>query len=73
MEHLLNDCKDLPNQHENIHKLCDEMGQPVLSLTESQWKLRQIATLSEFTNGWKAIVEQSLASEEINKSKRAGL
>ena len=73
MEHLLNDHKDLPNQHENSHKLCDETGQPVLSLTESQWKLRQIATLSEFTNRWKAIVEQSLVSEEINKSKRAGL
>ena len=30
-------------------------------------------TLSEFSNGGKAIVEQILASEEINKSKRAGL
>ena len=28
---------------------------------------------SEFPNGEKAIVEQTLASEEINKSKRAGL
>ena len=28
---------------------------------------------SEFTNGGKAITEQILASEEINKSKRAGL
>ena len=30
-------------------------------------------TLSEFPNEGKAIVEQILASEEINKSKRAGL
>ena len=30
-------------------------------------------TWSEFPNGGKAIVEQILASEEINKSKRAGL
>ena len=26
MEHLLNDYKDHPNQHENSHKLCDETG-----------------------------------------------
>ena len=30
-------------------------------------------TWSEFPNGGKAIVEQILASEEKNKSKRAGL
>ena len=30
-------------------------------------------TWSGFPNGCKAIVEQTLASEEINKSKRAGL
>ena len=29
--------------------------------------------ISEFSNGGKAIVEQILASEEINKFKRAGL
>ena len=33
----------------------------------------ETATGSEFTNGGKAISEQILASEEINKSKRAGL
>ena len=33
--------------------------------TETLW--------SEFPNGGKAIIEQILASEEINKSKRAGL
>ena len=41
MEHLPNDHKDHTNQHENSHKLCDETGHPVLSLLESQWKLRQ--------------------------------
>ena len=30
-----------PNQCENSHKLNDEVGHPVLNLTESQWKLRQ--------------------------------
>ena len=30
-------------------------------------------TWSEFPNGVKAIVKQILASEEINKSKRAGM
>ena len=33
----------------------------------------QTTTWTEFLNGGKAIVEQILASEEINKSKRAGL
>ena len=41
MEHLSNDHEDHPNQYENTHKLCDETLHPVLSLTESQWKLRQ--------------------------------
>ena len=41
MEHLSNDHEDHPNQHENSHKLCDETGHTVLSLLESQWKLRQ--------------------------------
>ena len=33
----------------------------------------EATTWSEFSNGGKAIVEQILASEERNKSKRAGL
>ena len=41
MEHPSNEHEDHPNQHENSHKLCDETGNPVLSLLESQWKLRQ--------------------------------
>ena len=41
MEHLSNDYEDHSNQHENSHKLCNEMEHPVLSLLESQWKLRQ--------------------------------
>ena len=39
-EHLSNDHKDHPNQHENSQKLCNETRHPVLSLTESWWKLR---------------------------------
>ena len=41
MEHLSSDHKDPPNQHENSHKLCDEMGHPIVNLMESQWKPRQ--------------------------------
>ena len=41
MEHLSNDHKDHLNQHENSHNLRDEIGHPVLSLLETQWKLRQ--------------------------------
>ena len=41
MENLSNDHKKHPNQQGNSHKLCDETGLPVLSLLESQWKLRQ--------------------------------
>ena len=37
MEHLSNDHEDHPNQHENSHKLCNEMGHPVMNLMESQW------------------------------------
>ena len=70
MEHLSNDHKHHPDQHENGHKLWDKTGRPILSLTESQWK--QTTTRSKFANGWKAIVEQIVVSEELNKSKRAG-
>ena len=41
MEHLSNDHKNHLNQHGNSHKPLYEMGYPVLSLLESQWKLRQ--------------------------------
>ena len=41
MKHLSNDHEDHPNQLKNSHKLCDELGHPVLSLLEGQWKLRQ--------------------------------
>ena len=41
MDHLSTDHENLPNQDDNSHKLCDETGHPLLSLTESQWKLRQ--------------------------------
>ena len=41
IEHLSNDHEGIQNQHENSYKLFDETGNPVLSLTKSQWKLRQ--------------------------------
>ena len=41
MERLSNDHEDCPSQHENSHKLCDEIRDPVAILMESQWKLRQ--------------------------------
>ena len=41
MEHLSNDHEDCPNQQENSQKPHDETGHPVLSLWESQWKLRR--------------------------------
>ena len=33
--------EDCPKRDKNSHKLCDEMGHPVVNLMESQWKLRQ--------------------------------
>ena len=47
---------------------CDETGHPVLYLLESQWKLRK-----QYDQKRKAIAEQILVSEEINKSESAGL
>ena len=41
MEHFSNDDEDHPNQHENSHKQCNEMGHSVSNLLESQWKLKQ--------------------------------
>ena len=41
MERLSNNHEDHPNQLRNSHKSCDEVRHPVLSLLESQWKLRQ--------------------------------
>ena len=47
MEHLSNDQKDHPNQHENTHKLCNETGYSIVNLMESQLKLRQVLGGSE--------------------------
>ena len=40
MEHFSDDHKDFKSTQER-HKLCNETGHHVLSLTENQWKLRQ--------------------------------
>ena len=75
MEHLSNDHEDRPNQHENSHKLCDETGHPVVNLMASQWKLRQQHDQNFPIKGTNTsdTAEQILASEERNKSRRAGL
>ena len=41
MDYLSNDNKDYSSQHENCQKPRHETGHPVLSLLESQQKLRQ--------------------------------
>ena len=41
IKHLSNDPKEHPNQHKNSQKLCNEKGHLLLTLKESQWKLRQ--------------------------------
>ena len=71
MDHLSNDHKDRPSQHKNSHKLCDETGHLTLSLVESQWKLRQQHDQIFPMEG--KPLEQILALEGIDKSKRAGL
>ena len=41
MGNLSNGHEDRSNQHEISHKLCDETGNPVVNLMESQWKMSQ--------------------------------
>ena len=65
MEHLSNDHKDRANPHKNSHKLCYKTGHPIVSLMESQWKLRQQYD-QNFPYGGKVIAEQILGSVEIN-------
>ena len=69
MEHLSNYHQNHPNKHENSHKLCSETGDPVYWKVNGNWdnNMIRISLWSE------AIIEQILASEEINKSKRTGL
>ena len=50
-------------------KLCDETGHPL----KNEGKSMETETTSKLPIGGKAIAEQILASEEINKSNRAGL
>ena len=80
MEYLSNDYEDHSNEHENNHKLCDETGHPVLSLPESQWKLRQKHDQNFQMKGksehcrtrtrTRTFVEQILASGERNEPKK---
>ena len=70
MEHLSDDHKDHPNQYKNSHKQWNGV-----SRCEFDGKSMETETTTwfEFPSGEKAIAEQILVSEEINKSKRAGL
>ena len=68
MEHLSNDHDDHSNQHKNGHKLGDETEHIILSLRESQWKLRQQHDQNFSMEG-----KQILVSEDRNKSRRTGL
>ena len=70
MEHLSNDHEDHSNKHEISHKLCNETGHPVLSLLESQWKVRQHVRISRWRESH---CRRKLVSKEMNKSKRGGL
>ena len=69
MVHLSKGHRDWPNQLKNSLKQCNETGYPVVSMMESQWKLRQ--QYDQNFNGGKAIVEQILVSEERNKCKKS--
>ena len=71
MDHVSNDHKDQANQHENSHKPHNEMG-ILVDFTGKSMETETIAW-SEFPNRGKATVEQILASEYKNKSKRPGL
>ena len=68
MEHLSNDHEDHSNKDENSHKLCNETGHPVLSLLESQWKVRQQHV--RISRWRESHCRRKLVSEEMNKSKR---
>ena len=70
MEHLSSDHKTHPNLPKNSCKLCNETGHPLESGGKS---METETTTSKLPIGGKAIAEQILASEEINKSNRAGL
>ena len=70
MEHLSNDHKDWPSQHDSGHKLSDEMGHTIMNLMGSQWKLRKQHGQNFPMEGKPC---RTNTSEEINKCKRAVL
>ena len=70
MEHLSNDYEGRSNQHENNHKWWN--GASRFEFDGNSMETETV-TWSEFPNEGKAIIEQILASEEINKYKIEGL
>ena len=71
MEHRSNDHGCCPNQCKNNHKLYNHKA--FFFYFDGQSVKIETATSSEFPNEGEVILEQILASEERNKSKRAGL
>ena len=72
MEHIWNDHKDHPSQHENSHKLCNEMGHPLSEFDRKSMET-EITAWSQFPYDGKVIAEQKLVPKERKKFKRAGL
>ena len=72
MKRLSNDHEDRPNQHENIHKQCNETGHLVVNLMESQWKLRQQHD-QNFPMEEKPLQNKYWRQKKRKKSNRAGL
>ena len=72
MEHLSNDHEDRPNQHESSHQAM-QWSKVFCCEYDGKSKETETTTCSVFPYGGKATVEQIGASEERNKSNRAGL
>ena len=72
MEHFSNNHKYHPNQHKNSHKLCDKNEAWPFEFHGKSMET-ETTTWSKFPDGEKAIVEQRLVLEEVNKSKKVGL
>ena len=70
MEHLSNDPKDHPNQHENSRKQCDETRHPVLSY----WKVNGNCDNNKIRipNGGKAI-EGNPKEQDCDSHSHGGL
>ena len=69
MEHIWNDHKDHPSQHENSHKLCNEMGHPLSEFDRKSMET-EITAWSQFPYDGKVIAEQKLVPKERNSKEQ---